>query len=307
MSETLPPLAALRAFDAAARHLNFTRAGEELGMTQAAVSYQIKLLEERIGAALFVRQARRVALSEAGLRLAPGISQAFDMMRDSVAATRTGARSTLSISTMQTFASNWLAYYIGSFQLAHPNIAVRLDVNSSLTDFGRGDVDVAIRSGRGEWPGLIAHELVPAVFTPMMVPDLAARVKSPRDLLDLPLIGVEDPWWRVWFEAAGVDADLDHRGPALLLDSQVLVGSMALAGNGAAVLTPAFFTRELAEGRLVQPFDLVCSRGYAYWLVYPEARRNAPQIKAFRDWVLAEAERQRASAGVVRLVGDRTE
>lgn len=302
MTEALPPLAALRAFDAAARHLSFTKAGEELGMTQAAVSYQIKLLEERIGAPLFLRQARKVVLSEAGLRLAPGINQAFDLMRDSVATTRTGARSTITISTMQTFASNWLAYYIGSFQLAHPNIAVRLEASTALTDFSRGDVDVAIRSGRGEWPGLISHKLVPAVFTPMMTPELAAQVNTPADLLNMALIGADDPWWQIWFEEAGVDADLENRGPALLLDSQVLVGSMALAGQGAAVLTPAFFTRELAEGRLVQPFDLVCSRGWAYWLVYPEARRNAPQIKAFREWILAEAEQQRRSAGTVSII-----
>lgn len=292
MTDNLPPLSALRAFEAAARHLSFTRAAEELGMTQAAVSYQIKLLEERIGTPLFLREPRKVSLSDAGQRLAPGLIQAFELMREAVASTRMQAQTTLTISTMQTFATNWLAYRIGAFQLAHPSIAVRLDTSPQLVDFNREQIDVGIRTGRGDWPGLVSHLLVESIFAPMMAPELAEKVKTPKDLLDLPLLDSDDPWWPLWFEAAGLEVDMTNRGPEMLANSQVLVGSMAMAGSGVAMLSPAFFPHELADGRLVQPFDTVCSRGIGYWLVYPHGRRNAPHIAAFRNWILGEIAKQ---------------
>ena len=157
----LPPLAAIRAFEAAARHASFTKAAEELGMTQAAVSYQIKVLEERVGVPLFLRRPRQVVLTEAGQRLAPAVSEAFALLSEAYAAVRTGAQGTLVISTIQTFGSNWLARHLGSFQIAHPSIAVRLDTSSHMVDFAREEIDVGIRSGGGKWPGLAAHMLFP--------------------------------------------------------------------------------------------------------------------------------------------------
>src|SRR5689334_20848898 len=154
---SLPPLAAVRVFEATARHLSFTRAAAELGMTQAAVSYQIKLLEERIGVPLFLRRPRQVALTEAGQRFAPQVTEAFALLADAYAAVRGIAEGTLVISTIQTFASNWLARHLGSFHLLHPSLAVRLETQSRMVDFAREEIDVGIRSGGGKWPGLVVH------------------------------------------------------------------------------------------------------------------------------------------------------
>ena len=287
MSETLPPLAALRVFEAAAQHLNFTRAAEELGMTQAAVSYQIKILEERIGAQLFLRRPKNLTLTETGEKLAPGIIEAFSLMRASVAASRKSAQTLLSISTFPSFASEWLAIRLGGFQLLHPDIAVRLEVDETLVDFARDPFDVAIRGGKGDWQGLVSHLLLKADFTPMMAPALAAQVKEPADILKLNLIDGDDPWWAAWFAAAGV-AETPAIRPALNFNSQTLAAGAAIAGHGVAILTPAFQRIAIARGLLVQPFDLVCSQGRGYHLVYPEARRNARHIAAFRNWILSE-------------------
>ncbi|MXN65773.1 transcriptional regulator GcvA [Stappia sp. GBMRC 2046] len=293
MPSTLPPLAALRAFEAAARHQSFTRAGEELGMTQAAVSYQIKVLEDRLGAPLFHRRPRQVTLTETGQRLAPEISRAFAILADAFTEARGVVEGTLTISTMHTFAAHWLVQRLGAFQLQNPSLAVRLDPSSDLADFSRDPIDVAIRSGDGKWPGLISHLIMKADFTPMLNPGLAERqggLNAPNDLLSLPILDPSDPWWPKWFAAAGVDAEerlSRQRGSYYTV--QTLEAGAAIAGTGVAILTPAFYKAELASGRLVQPFDLVAEDGRGYWLVYPETRTNSPKIRAFRDWILSEA------------------
>jgi LysR family glycine cleavage system transcriptional activator len=300
---SLPPLAALRVFESAARHLSFTRAAAELGMTQAAVSYQIKLLEERIGMPLFLRRPRQVALTEAGRRLAPQVSEAFALISEAYASVRNVAEGTLVISTLQTFTSNWLARRLGSFQMKHPSLAVRLQTESHMVDFSREEVDIGIRSGSGNWPGLVRHLLLRAEFTPMLSPALAASVggiKEPADLLRLPVLDPRDPWWEAWFAAAGVaETGLSQR-PGTSMGSQASEANAAAAGQGVAILTPAFVAEELADGRLIQPFELLARDGNAYWLVYPESRRNVPKIRAFRDWLLAEVAR---SAGAVEDAG----
>ncbi|MDX8533343.1 transcriptional regulator GcvA [Mesorhizobium sp. VK25A] len=287
----LPPLQAIRVFEAVARHLSFTRAAQELGMTQAAASYQIKLLEERIGAPLFLRRPKQIELTEPGQRLAPAVSEAFSILGQAYAAARGGADGLLCVTTVLTFASNWLAQHLGAFQLAHPALAVRLDTSSRLTDFAREDVDLAIRSGGGKWPGLEAHKLLDADFTPMLSPKLAASiggVKQPADLLRLPILDPGDIWWSQWFEAAGVTGHDLAKRPGSSMGAQAYEANAAMAGHGVAILTRALFKNEIADGRLVQPFDLVGDDGHAYWLVYPTARRNVPKIRAFRDWILAE-------------------
>ncbi|MBU1174202.1 MAG: LysR family transcriptional regulator [Alphaproteobacteria bacterium] len=307
--DRLPPLSALRAFEAAARHLHFTRAAEELGMTQAAVSYQIKLLEERIGAPLFLRQPRQLALTETGERMAPGIIESFALMRSTFAASQARAEALLAISTTQTFATEWLAPRIGGFQIEHPDIAVKFDIDTRLVDFSRDAVDVAIRAGKGNWPGLDAHLLIRADFTPMLSPRAARQVREPADLLDLTLIDRNDVWWSIWFEAAGVSFDGAGKESGLRLDSQALAASVARSGQGVAILTPAFYVGDLAHGSLVQPFPLVCTRGYGYYLVYPHGRRNAPHIRAFRNWILAQAPPvpPMTSAGIVTPMDGRAE
>jgi len=283
----LPPLSGLRAFEAAARHLNFTRAGEELGMTQSAVSYQIKLLEERVGSPLFVRHARDVSLTEVGQRLAPGIMEAFELMRTTVASARETAHQSLSITTIQTFASHWLVQHIGAFHLTHPDIAVRIEVSTAVADFARDGFDLAIRAGRGVWPGLETHRLMSLDFTPLVAPSVAAKLNTPADLLDLHLLNPSDDWWPVWLKAAGLDPEIEHRSQ-LELDSHTLTASMVMAGEGVGLLTPGLFKREIEAGLMVQPFDIVCDVDYGYWLAYPKARRNAAPIRAFREWILEE-------------------
>ncbi|MBZ9825648.1 LysR family transcriptional regulator [Mesorhizobium sp. CA18] len=287
----LPPLQAIRVFEAVARHLSFTKAAQELGMTQAAASYQIKLLEERIGAPLFLRRPRQIELTEPGQRLAPAVSEAFAILGQAYAAARGGADGLLCITTVLTFASNWLAQHLGAFQLAHPALAVGGDTASRLTDFAREDVDLAIRSGAGKWPGLEAHKLLDADFTPMLSPKLAASiggVREPADLLRLPILDPGDIWWTQWFEAAGVTGHDLAKRPGSSMGAQAYEANAAMAGHGVAILTRSLFKNEIADGRLVQPFDLVGDDGHAYWLVYPTARRNVPKIRAFRDWLLAE-------------------
>lgn len=291
MARALPPLAALRVFEAAARQLNFTRAAEELGMTQSAVSYQIKVLEDRVGSPLFVRRARDVALTEAGRALAPATSEAFDRIAAAFSAARGASEGVLTLSVQPTFASNWLAERLGSFQLAHPRLAVRLDVSNRLSDLVQDDVDVAIRSGPGGWAGLEEHRLIACSFTPMLSPALAERfgpISGPSDMLRIPRVSPADPWWDIWFEAAGMaNPPAANDTPRSDLGTQSIEGRAAMAGQGIGLLTPAFFHEELAAGRLIAPFDLVATNGHSYWLCYPESRRTVPKIRAFRDWLLA--------------------
>ncbi|WP_136161118.1 transcriptional regulator GcvA [Sphingomonas flavalba] len=287
----LPPLAAVRVFEAAARHENFTAAAAELGMTQAAVSYQIKLLEERVGVPLFVRARRQVTLTDTGRRIAPLVSGAFDTLDTAFASVRADDAAMLTISTSLTFANTWLAWRLGGYQMAHPDLAVRMLTTDTLTDFVSDDVDVAIRTGRGDWPGLVAKLLFRTDFTPMCSPAFLARhggALTPADLPGLPLISPHDPWWNDWLRDAGVAVPDGPIRPGIRLDSQANEGHAAIAGQGMAMLTPFFWRMDLAEGRLVRPFAQLSTRGYGYWLVYPEHRRTVPKIKQFGEWLLAE-------------------
>lgn len=263
-------------------------------MTQAAVSYQVRLLEERIGVPLFTREKRRVALTDAGRRLAVAAGRAFDTLDAAFAALRTEDETALTITTSYTFANTWLAWRLGTFQMAHPDVAVRMVTDDGLADFSAEEVDMGIRTGMGDWPGLTADLLFRINFTPMCGPDFLARhggALAPRDLLDLQLIGPDDNWWEVWLREAGVDVPERHPRRGIRLGFQAHEGHAAMAGQGMAILTPFFWRNDLAEGRLVRPFAHVSTRAWGYWLVYPAHRRNAPKIKRFREWLLAEVKR----------------
>lgn len=286
----LPPLSAVRVFEAAARHRNFTKAAVELGMTQAAVSYQMKLLEERVGTPLFLRGPRNVELTDVGARIAPTATQALDMLGAAFESARDDSEGVLAISSLHTFASNWLAPRLGGFQIAHPEVAVRLEISSHVVDFAREEIDVGLRGGRGEWPGLVAHLLMPWSFAPFASPALLERLQlaSPADLLRAPLISPDDPWWNCWFAIAGVEAgDIADR-PAVRFGMQQLQGAAALNGQGVALLTPGLWSSDIAAGRLVSPFDITGEEEGGIWLVYPESKRRSPKVRAFRDWILAE-------------------
>jgi LysR family glycine cleavage system transcriptional activator len=287
----LPPMSAVRVFEAAARHQSFTRAAEELGMTQAAVSYQIKMLEDRVGAPLFVRMPRQVTLTAKGQQLAPAVTEAFDALRAAFAGVEEMVQSVLSITTLSTFASNWLIPRLGRFQQLFPNIAVQISVAQQLVELGQSEFDLGIRSGNGDWPGLEAHFLFPNHFIAVCSPDLIRDVEleHPRDLLRFPIISPSDPWWKDWFAAAGVpDVDLSRR-PDNSLGIQQFEGMAAIAGQGFALINPFFFPDDLKSGRLLQPFDVMgTTSSQGYWLVHPKKRRRSPKIEAFRDWLLSE-------------------
>ena len=286
----LPPLSAVRVFDAAARHENFTAAAAELGMTQAAVSYQIRLLEERLGLSLFARAKGRVSLTEAGRRLAPLVASAFDTLDDAFSGLLADDSGLLSISTAQTFASEWLAPRLGAFQVRQPDLAVRLSTDNRLVDFTTGEFHAAIRAGAGHWSGLKCHFLFRFNFSPICSPEFQAehKLERPEQLLDLPRLSSADVWWRDWLSLAGVDAPLPSTGAGLTLDNQVMEANAVRAGTGIALMTPMFWRMELATRRLVQPFPQLLVTDLAHWLVYPEVRRTQPKIAAFREWLLAE-------------------
>src|ERR687894_2818185 len=173
----LPPLAAVRAFEAAARAENFTTAAAELGMTQAAVSYQVKALEERLGAPLFIRERGRARLTPLGQRLLPALSQAFDSIEAAFATHKAEDESLLTVTTTHTFANTWLAWRLGGFQMEHPDLAVRMTTSNEMVDLRSGDADVAIRAGRGDWQGNEHHELFTSSFTPMASPNCIAEAE----------------------------------------------------------------------------------------------------------------------------------
>lgn len=288
----LPPLSAVRVFEAAARHGNFTKAAEELGMTQAAVSYQVKLLEERIGTPLFHRVKRQVMLTETGKRIAPLISSAFDSIDDAFSIARTDSEAVLTISCSTTFAQNWLAVRLGGFQMQRPGLAVRLHTDDHVVDFARDEVDVAVRNSAAPWPGLVSHFLMRVPIAPLASPEFLARhpkIETAQDLMALPRLSAGDVWWGRWAETAGGGAPPERPPNAgLRFDSQLLEGNAAMAGQGIAILNIAMWLNEIRAGRLVRPLPhLAYGRGL-YWLVYPEYRRNAAKVRAFRDWLLAE-------------------
>lgn len=291
MARSLPPLAALRAFEAAARHLSFTRAADELGMTQAAVSYQIKVLEERVGAPLFTRVGRRVELTPSAHVLAGETTLAFERIAAAYGEARGTTASVLSLSSIPTFASLWLARHLGEFQVAHPTVAVQLTCSRELVDFSREPVDAALRAGDGNWPGLCAHLLLKGDFTPMVSPALLERVgrplREPADLLHYPLVDSGDPWWPLWFASVGLRRPEEAQPNRSKLSSQDLEGIAAMAGHGIAMLTPFFFQDQVASGQLIQPFGHLYPIRRAYYLVYPQARRNMSKIRLFRDWLLS--------------------
>lgn len=287
----LPPLSAVRVFEAAARHENFTAAAGELGMTQAAVSHQIRVLEDRLGQKLFRRERQRVILTEAGRRAALRAGRGLDEIEAAFSELRAEDDGALTISTTVTFANTWLAWRLGRFQVSHPDIAVRLSADNSLTDFAAGQIDVAIRLGDGNWPELATHRLVNVDFTPMCSPAFLAAQGGTiglEDLPRLPLISPAEPSWTQWLHDAGLSPGAVGPLSGVHLDTQANEGHAAMAGQGIAILTPFLWRQDMADGRLTQLFRQTSTLGQAFWLVYPEHRRRSPKIRRFREWLEAE-------------------
>jgi DNA-binding transcriptional LysR family regulator len=286
--QPLPPLNALRAFESAARHLSFTRAADELHVTQAAISHQVKGLEERLGIKLFRRLPRQLLLTDEGQALLPDLRDAFNRLAHAVE--RISARSaagTLTVSSMTTILMTWLVPRLPRFQEAHPEIDVRLMTTQRLVDFTREDIDVAIRFGTGKWPGVKSERMFGEVLTPLCGRRFVDECKSPADLHKLPLIrSTEEDEWPIWFAAAGVATTEVRRGP--IFDSTKIAVQAAIDGLGIVMGPPTLFADDIAAGRLFQPFALAVETGKSYWFVVPENSAGRPKVKAFRDWIFSE-------------------
>jgi LysR family transcriptional regulator, glycine cleavage system transcriptional activator len=293
MSRRLPPLNALRAFEAAARHLSFTRAAAELHVTQTAISHQIKALEERLGVRLFRRLPRGLLLTEAAQRLLPPVRDAFDQI--ALATERLaagGAGATLTVSVLPSFAAKWLVPRLGRLRAAHPDLDLRISASSELVDFARDDVDVGIRMGSGVYPGLRVERLFGEALVPVCSPLLREGphpLLRPEDLAHHVLLHDDDyAGWELWLRLAGVPGVLARRGP-VFTDSGMVVQAAA-EGQGVALARRVLAAGDLAAGRLVQPFDVSIPHDLAYYLVCPEATAEQPKIAAFRSWLLAESQ-----------------
>lgn len=292
MAGRLPPLNALRTFEAAARHLSFTRAAAELHVTQAAVSHQIKALEADLGARLFRRLNRHLALTDEGQLLVPAVRRAFDELAAGVERVRAHCcGGTLAISTTPSIAANWLAARLGRFQALHPGFEIRLTATPRLVDFTREGIDCGIRYGFGDWPGLRAERLFQASLVPVCSPRLLdgpQPLRTPADLAHHTLLHSLDDAddWRLWLRAAGVHGIDPTRGPKF--ESMPLVLQAAISGAGVAIGQAPLVAEDLAAGRLVRPFDLELPSACAFYFVVPEVSADQPKIRAFRDWLLAE-------------------
>lgn len=276
-------LNALRAFEAAARHLSFTRAAAELSVTQAAISHQVKALEARLGVSLFRRTSRGLLLTDEGLALVPTLARAFEDMHrllDQFAGGR--RREVLTVSIIGTFAV-WLMTRLPAFEAAHPFIDLRLFTNNNRVDLAGESLDLAVRFGDGAWHGTDAVRLLHAPFAPLCNPRVAARLRAPEDLAGVSLLRsyrVRD--WETWLAAAGVSG-IVARGAQF--DSSWIMVEAAIRGDAVALVPVAMFADELASGRVSQPFPQTVDLG-SYWLTRLISRSVTPAMSAFEAWLL---------------------
>ena len=297
--QRMPGLPALRVFEAAARHLSFSRAAEELGVTPAAVSNQIRTLEDQIGVQLFWRTSRTMRLTGKGQTLLAGVTEAFATLRGTFERIGGDAATTLGVSMSASFAAKWLVPRMDAFRQRHPGIDLRIEVSDHIIDFSSSDTQVAIRFGNGNYPNLRSDRLFEEFVFPVCSPSLLngpTPLRTPNDLrhhtlihLDWQARGETWPDWRMWLLAAGAkEVDPSH-GIHLSLFS--LVSQTAIAGQGVALGNTSLVGDDLACGRFVKPFDLSLRApgDFAYYVVSPVAIANRPLVAGFRDWVLSES------------------
>ncbi|MFW8615093.1 transcriptional regulator GcvA, partial [Mesorhizobium ciceri] len=307
MARLLPGTRALRTLEAAARHLNFTRAADELGLTPAAVSHQIKEIEDQLGLVLFTRTSRTIRLTEAGTVLFDASADALDLLGRAVSRAQKLTRGTalLKVTLDAQFASKWLMRRVDDFRKRHPDIELRFDIAYEVRDFELDDIDVGIRFGAGKYPGLRTHRLFDNILIPVCSPSLLTSgppLREPRDLFNHTLAhiewsrqGVTWPNWRMWMAAAGIN-DFDDSRTVVFGNSTDAVQA-ALDGNAVALADFAMVANDLSQGRLVQPFELGLrvAPEFAYFLVYPENTADDPRIVAFREWMLEEVAKTRTT------------
>ena len=295
----LPPLNALRAFDAAARRLSVKDAADELCVTPGAVSQMLKTLEAHLGVALFRRANRGIFLTEAGQNYLPSVRNAFRQIAEATRRIAVSAdTAVLTVSATPFFASAWLVPRLKEFQDAHPEIDLQVAASNGLADFSRDGVDVAIRHGLGRYPGLRSQRIVAVEVVPVAAPSLVARLgapASPAELARWPHVhDAERKGWHLWLQAAGIEDIGSPRGSAF--DDSGLLLRAVLAGQGAGLLPAAMVASELADGRLIKLAGVGLIEDFAYYLVYPEASHERPKVAAFRAWILGAAAREATAA-----------
>jgi LysR family glycine cleavage system transcriptional activator len=290
----LPSLNGLRAFEAAARHLSFTHAAAELNVTQTAVSHQIRRLEEQLGLRLFTRRQRTLQLTREGQQYLPAVHAAFaDLRRATERLLRVDGETVLTVSCLPSLAAKWLVPRLASFQESHPDTEVRIATSTRIVDFRREEVDLAIRYGKGRWPGLRADWLMPENVFPVCSPMLFGSgrpLRQPDDLVHHKLLHVNlyRDEWLLWLTAAGLPASLAS-GPGLTFDLGLMALQAAIDGLGVALGRTPFVEADIAAGRLVTPFDIALPSEAGFYIVTPEQSAPAPKIAQFRDWLIAAA------------------
>lgn len=294
MPRRLPPISALRALDAASDHQSFTKAAKHLNVTPSAISHQIKTLEDLWGVKLFDRRGQRLTPTRGGKRLAQIAHEFFDKLNATLDNLQVvSPHEPLRIDALQSFAVKWLVPRLGHFQEKHPEINVWISTHGRLVDFSEHDVDMAIRLGRGSFPGFFSSLLLREEVFPVCTPDFLTRMgmpSSPKSLLGYPLLlRLGDPDrtdWHEWFEAAGIRGVNLEEGPRFPDTSLALAA--ALDGLGVALARTAHVVDDLSSGRLVRLFNVDCQANVAYYLVCPEGQQERAKIAAFRSWMLAE-------------------
>ena len=289
----LPPPNTLKAFDAASRHGSFSKAAVELHVTHGAVSRQVQHLEEFLGCELFHRLPRGLQLTARGREFAFGVQAAFDQIRDAVEAVRVDhERHIITVSTLASLAARWLVPRLHRFQNAHPELEIRLSTSPQLTNFDRDGIDLAIRYGRGRWPGVAALRLFTPVEFPVCAPKLltgAHPLRTPQDLKYTSLLhDTTHRHWQQWLELAGVRGVDAYEG-MVVEDMNVLIQA-AIEGQGVALASEPLVQAELAAGRLVKPFDIDLPVELAFYAVYPKSRGQDPSVQALVEWLQQEAQ-----------------
>jgi LysR family glycine cleavage system transcriptional activator len=308
MRRSLPPLNALRSFDAAARHRSFTRAAVELCVTQGAVSHQVKALEVELGLQLFKRERSGLVITEAGRDYLAVVRDVFDRLELGTDRLLQRQRSgTITVSTSPDFAAKWLVSRLGRFAEAYPEIELKLAALMHRVDFAQEDVDLAIRHGDGQWPELDTVNLSAEELFPVCSPSLMTSrggLNKPEDVLRFPLLHLDDRHdWSRWLEAAGAPGEgLLLHGPILNHASMLI--DAAIEGQGMALARTILAASDLIAGRLVRPFQAAIPLRNTYWIVCPKATRALPKIAAFREWLLEEvaADRQRFASSATNQI-----
>ena len=292
IAKKLPSLNFLNTFETVARHLSFTNAAKELYVSQAAVSHQIRSLEQNLGVELFHRDSKKIILTKEGEKLLPSVVSGLQGIADSIESIRNyDYENNLVVGLGSSFSANWLVHHLGGFYQRYPDINLHLKISNNDPNFRNEGTDLAVVWGKGDWNGVISEKLMAVEFTPVCSPELLKKnshsLNTPEDLIKFPLLDDSDyETWQEWLDKAGISEKIFKRR-LVIKDSNVLIRS-ALDGHGVALSAVGVVQEYLDSGELVRPFNLSISGGGFYYLIYPEKSRRKPLVKLFKNWLIEE-------------------